>query len=241
MCVFGINRVDLSLGSPRYLDYCNDIKSSGQRLLGVISDVLDMSRLDAGRVRLEKSEFSVAAAIDNAVDGVRAWAGEKSITVATGALPETKIHADHLAVERILAILLRNAVKFTPETGRIAVRAHLVQSAMNIYVEDNGVGISAEALPHLGRPFEQRHDVLENGLKGSGLGLAIARSLIDLHGGSMRIRSAQGIGTVVMVRLPTRHVPIAEAAPRQKPLRTIPLPRRLPRQALRAVETTHAP
>jgi two-component system, cell cycle sensor histidine kinase PleC len=227
------------LGAPRYVDYCNDIRTSGQHLLGVISDVLDMSRLDAGRVRLEKSEFPLASAITNAIESVRAWADEKSITLAADPIPETKIQADRLAVERILAILLRNAVKFTPENGHVAIRVRLIQGAMNIYVEDDGIGIPAEALPHLGRPFEQRHDLMENGLKGSGLGLAIARSLVDLHGGSMRIKSAQGVGTAVLVRLPKRQVP-TEPAPRQKPARNLPLPRRQPRQMLRVVENSQA-
>jgi two-component system, cell cycle sensor histidine kinase PleC len=222
------------LGSPRYGEYCNDIRASGQHLLGVISDVLDMSRLDAGRVRLEKSEFPVAAAIANAVEGVRNWAAEKSITIATSDLPETKIHADRPAIERILAILMRNAAKFTPESGRIDVRVRCVQGATNIYVADSGVGIPAEALPHLGRPFEQYHGLLQNGYKGSGLGLAIARSLVELHGGSLRIRSSPGYGTIVLVHLP-RQRQIPDVTPRQRPSRGVPTPRRLPRQTLKAV------
>ena len=222
-----------ALGSPRYVEYCDDIRASGQRLLGVISDVLDMSQLETGRVRLEKTEFPVATAIAQSIEGVRGWAREKSIAIAARDLPEGAVHADRPAIERILTILLRNAVKFTPERGRVGVRARLVQGAMNIYVEDSGVGIPREAIPHLGRPFEQRHGTLENGYKGSGLGLAIARSLVELHGGTLRIRSREGVGTIVMIHLPKR--PTIEAPPRHKPARNLAPPRRAPRPALRSV------
>jgi two-component system cell cycle sensor histidine kinase PleC len=225
-----------ALGSPRYMDYCNDIRSSGERLLNVISDVLDMSRLDAGRVRLEKSEFFIDAAVDKALEGVRAWAQEKSIDVTVPELPQVKVHADRLALERVLAILLRNAVKFSSEQGSIAVRCRNLPGALNIYVQDNGVGISPEALSQLGRPFEQYNSRLDNGFKGSGLGLAIARSLIDLHGGSLRIRSKPGMGTIVMVHLPKGPAPIVEPPiPRQRLSRTLAPQRHPQRQALRSV------
>ncbi|MGH6853127.1 MAG: sensor histidine kinase, partial [Methylocella sp.] len=125
--------------------------------------------------------------------------------------PDTSIHADRAAIEKILTILLRNAVKFTPNCGRVSVRARMVQGALNIYVEDTGIGIPPAPLARLGRPFEQLDKTLDNGMKGSGLGLAIARSLVDLHGGSIRIRSSLGNGTIVLV-----HLPDSRDAPRQK-------------------------
>jgi len=190
------------LGSPRYVDYCNDIRQSGQYLLGVISDVLDMSRLEAGRVRLEKTDFEIDAAVSAALAGVKATAEEKQISLLAEASPQTMIHADRTAIEKILLILLRNAIKFTPEHGRVTVRTRMNQGTLNIYVEDTGMGIPPAPLARLGRPFEQLHGSMSNGMKGSGLGLAIARSLVDLHGGSMRIRSTVGSGTIVLVRLP---------------------------------------
>ncbi|MGA3302770.1 MAG: ATP-binding protein [Methylovirgula sp.] len=223
------------LGSPRYLDYCNDIKASGQRLLSVISDVLDMSRLDAGRVRLEKSEFFLDAVVEKALDQVRGWAEEKAITIEALALPQIKLHADRLALERVLAILLRNAVKFTDEQGRIAIRCRNMNGSTSIYVEDNGVGISAEALAQLGRPFEQFNAILEDGCKGSGLGLAIARSLVDLHGGSLRIRSKPGRGTIVRIRLPKMQATaLPETPPRPRPLRLLAPVRHQPRGLVRS-------
>ncbi len=220
------------LGSPKYVDYSSDIRQSGQYLLGVISDVLDMSRLEAGRVRLQKTEFEIDAAVAGAVAAVEQIARDKEISVAAETLPDKRIHADRDAFEKILTILLRNAVKFTPAEGRVSVRTRIVQGALNLYVEDTGIGIPAGPLARLGRPFEQLDNGLDNGMRGSGLGLAIARSLVDLHGGSMRIRSTVGAGTIVLV-----HLPQSRDAPRQKLLTaTAPLRRPpAPPQKLRAL------
>jgi two-component system cell cycle sensor histidine kinase PleC len=223
--VFGV------LGSPKYADYCRDIKQSGQYLLGVISDVLDMSRLEAGRVRLQKNEFEIDEALGGALAAIEAIAKEKEIVVAAKTLPAKRIHADRAAVEKILTILLRNAVKFTPPSGRVSLRARIVQGGLNVYVGDTGMGIPAAPLARLGRPFEQLDGALDNGMKGSGLGLAIARSLVDLHGGSMRIRSSVGAGTIVLV-----HLPQSRDAPRQKLLMAAGAARRPPPpQKLRAM------
>ncbi len=215
-----------ALGSPRYVDYSRDIRASGQYLLGVICDVLDMARLEAGRVRLEKADVGVDSVIAAAVETVAVAAREKEIVVAAQAAPDAKLHADRAALQRIVSTLLRNAVKFTPEKGRINVRLRRIHGAMNIYVEDTGIGIAPEALPRLCRPFEQWNDMLDNGMKGSGLGLAIARSLVDLHGGTMRIRSKLGGGTIVLV-----HLPVKEAAAQQQLLRAA-MPRKPQGRAL---------
>ncbi len=193
-----------TLGSPAYADYCRDIMGSGRYLLRIISDVLEMSQLESGRVRIQSQNFAIDAAINAAVDSIRPVAAEKEIGVEAEPLPDGEIHADRSAIEKILAILLRNAVKFTPNGGRVSVRTRIVQGALNIYVKDTGIGIPAAKLARLGQPFEQLGGTLDNGMKGSGLGLAIVRSLVDLHGGSMRIRSAVGNGTIVLVHLPQK-------------------------------------
>ncbi len=210
------------LGSPQYVNYSSDIKQSGEYLLAVISDILEMSRLEAGRVRLQKTDFEIDAAVAEAVSAIEPIAREKDIAVVAETLPDGRIHADRDAFLKILAVLLRNAVKFTPNDGRVSVRSRIVQGALNIYVEDTGMGIPAAPLARLGRPFEQLDGGLDNGMKGSGLGLAIARSLVDLHGGSMRIRSTVGAGTIVLVHLPqtrdaTRQKLLMAAAPPRRP------------------------
>jgi len=210
-----------ALGSQKYLDYCSNIKESGEYLLGVISNVLDMSSLEAGSMRLEKSEFEIDGVVREALAAVDATAREKEIRVFAECLPEKRIHADRGKVAKVLTLLLRNALKFTPPHGRISLRTRLIQGALNVYVEDNGVGMPAEARARIGQPFEQTDGALDNGMKGAGLGLAIAQSLVEMHGGSMRIRSEVGVGTIVFV-----HFPDAKDAPRQKLMLTAPAARR---------------
>ena len=190
------------LGSPLYAEYCRDIHASGQRLLEVIADILEMSRLEAGRVRLVKDSFAIEGAVTDAVATVAARAEAQGIAIRIDVQGETALVADRSAVEKILMILLNNAVKYTPADGTVVVRARAAQGAVNLYVEDSGIGITPEAIARLGKPFEQTEQALKDGMRGSGLGLAIARSLVDLHGGSMRIRSQPGSGTIVLVHLP---------------------------------------
>jgi two-component system cell cycle sensor histidine kinase PleC len=206
-----------SLGSPKYLDYCEHIEDSGHYLLNVISDVLDMSRLEAGRIKLNKVQFEVAAAVAQAVRQVDGAARLKDVSIDVDVSAADAIFADQDAVERILLTLLRNAVKFSPERGVITIGAEAFDDQVYIYVEDNGPGIAPHDLSHLGRPFEQADTTLANGMKGSGLGLAIANSLIELHGGSLRINSRPGEGAIVLVALPRspvaqRRMPLAVAS-----------------------------
>ena len=198
------NQVFGKLGAPKYVDYCNHIHESGHYLLDVITDVLDMSSLEAGRVHLARQEFEIDKTVERALDDVRDIATLKGITLIAEATPGARLVADPASMEKILITLLRNAVKFTPEGGRVTLRTREVNGTMNIHVEDTGVGIDPQALQRLGRPFEQLAPTLENGMKGSGLGLAIARSLIELHHGTMRIRSTVGAGTIVQVQLPAQ-------------------------------------
>jgi two-component system, cell cycle sensor histidine kinase PleC len=109
---------------------------------------------------------------------------------------------DAKALSQMITHLATNALKFTSEGGRAALRAKRIGEAIHIYFEDNGNGIAPELIERIGRPFEQSGAVIDNGFKGSGLGLAISRSLAELHGGNLRIRSKVGIGTIVMLKLP---------------------------------------
>ena len=209
------------LGSPKYADYSAHIRASGRHLLGIICDVLDMSTLEAGRLTLVKTEFDLDTLVASAFESVALEAREKQIALFAENLRVSNVRADREAIEKIIGKLVRNAVKFTPSGGRVSVRCRLMDGAVNVYVEDTGVGIPAEALARIGRPFEQLNPPLQNGIKGSGLGLAIARSLAELHGGSLRIRSHVGAGTIVRVRLPiATSIPAAmpERARRSQPM-----------------------
>ncbi len=191
-----------SLGSPKYGEYCRDIHQSGAYLLGVINDILDMSRIEAGRMILELDDLVLDDLVEESVRIVRAQAEAQKIKVVTDVGKNLKMRGDRKALKQIMLNLLSNAVKFTPEGGSITVRARTTGSAVTFSVEDTGIGIAAEALKKLGRPFEQVGNQFTKSHRGSGLGLAITSSLAELHGGAMRIRSREGHGTIVSVRLP---------------------------------------
>lgn len=191
------------LGSDKYAGYAADIRSSGEAILALITDVLEMSRLEAGRVRLCRSLFPIDDTIAAALASIEQQAAVKGLRVDVKTTPGCFLHADRMAVEKVLQTILANACKFTADGGAIAVRARSQPGGLNIFVADDGVGVAPGAIARLGRPFEQIDTVLRNGMKGSGLGLAIARSLTELHGGSLRLKSRLGEGTVVMVHFPT--------------------------------------
>jgi two-component system cell cycle sensor histidine kinase PleC len=148
---------------------------------------------------------------------VSARANDKKLTLTARIGGGISLLADHRLLKQILLNLLSNAVKFTPEGGSITIRARATGATISIAIADTGIGIPQDALARLGRPFEQVESQLTKSHQGSGLGLAIAKSLVELHHGTMRIRSTLGRGTMVLLRLPSRREPVqkdelAEAA-----------------------------
>ncbi|MDX7950373.1 ATP-binding protein [Lichenihabitans sp. Uapishka_5] len=202
------------LGSTRYVDYAVDIHDSGRRLLGVISDVLEMSRLEAGRVDLDYSLFAVKGVLEDAINRHRDSASARGVSLTLEADSGILVRADRMALSKVVHNLLVNAIRFTPSQGRIVARASLAEHGVALVVEDNGVGIAPAALTRLGRPFEQPGATLVDGMKGSGLGLAIVRSIMELHGGALSIQSTVGHGTSVTASIPSA-LPIRNEVPHQ--------------------------
>ena len=198
------------IGCDKYAEYCHDIRSSGQYLLSVINDILDMSRIEAGRIDLARKPVVLDQVVARATKLVSELARSKALSLVVDGLPGFTISADERALQQILVNLLQNAVKFTGAGGTVALRMRRAATGVNLYVEDTGIGIPRGALGKLGRPFEQVETEFSKTYKGSGLGLAIARSLCELHGGSLRIRSQEGVGTIVMVHLPMK--PLSKVA-----------------------------
>ena len=192
------------LGNAKYVDYADDIASSGRYLLAVISDVLEMARLDSGRVRIDPKLVEIADALKAAFADLQDEAAAKAVTLVADVAPRTSLHADARALDKILAALIGNAVKFNRDGGQVGVRVRPAAGGTNLFIEDDGVGIAPSALALIGRPFTPAGALMRDGMKGSGLGLAIARSLVEMHGGSLRIRSLVGRGTIVMLHLPGR-------------------------------------
>jgi two-component system cell cycle sensor histidine kinase PleC len=198
-----------ALGADKYHEYCRDIRQSGQYLLEVINDILDMSKIEAGRLKLDPEEVELDRVLADALRVVTTRAQEKNLTVISAIAPDILFRADRRALKQIALNLLSNAVKFTQPNGRISVRGRLSRGSVVIAIQDTGIGIARGVLQKLGQPFEQVESQLTKTHHGSGLGLAIAKSLIEMHGGAMRIRSVLGAGTSVVVHLPVDGPPAA--------------------------------
>jgi len=191
-----------SLGQPRYVGYCRDIHDSGRYLLDFVDDILEMSKIEAGDIQLQRERFSVDRMLSDLLRSMRGNAEAKSLSLHPVWPAAIEVDADRRALRLIIRNLLSNAIKFTLEGGRVGVRVRRYGDKVSIFVEDSGIGIPPDSIHKLGRPFEQVQTQFTKAHKGSGLGLSIAKSLTELHGGTLRIRSALSIGTVVMVTLP---------------------------------------
>jgi signal transduction histidine kinase len=201
------------LGAQQYREYANDIRRSGTYLMDLIEDMLDAVRLEAGALKLTPEPADLAAEIRSSYAAVRPEAERKQLVFAVevaGDVPPLEI--DLRALRRILLNLLGNAVKFTDTGGSITVTATLDGSDVVLAISDTGIGIAAEKIGLLGRPFVQVDESLTRRHAGSGLGLAICKGLAEAMGGRLEIVSRVGHGTTVTVRLPA--IPVLGASGR---------------------------
>jgi two-component system, cell cycle sensor histidine kinase PleC len=171
-------------------------------LLALINDILDMSKIEAGKMTLQKEPIDLPETIEQCMRIVRGRADEKDIRVQIDVDDAPEIDADPRALKQVILNLASNAVKFTPEGGRISVRTFSTADGVAIQVTDTGIGIAKEDLPRLGRPFEQIESQHSKSHQGSGLGLALSKSLVEMHGGSLTIESDLGEGTTVTFIMP---------------------------------------
>ncbi len=191
------------MGDRRYVEYARDILASGQHLLALINDILDMSKIEAGKLSLRAEAIDLPEAIADAVRLVRNRAEASGLLLVVDApavLPE--VAADARALKQVLLNLLSNAMKFTPTGGRVQVRAHVEGMEVRIAVSDTGIGIGKADLERLGQPFEQVESQHAKTSHGTGLGLALTKALVHLHGGRFELASEPGVGTVASFTLP---------------------------------------
>ena len=189
------------IGNDQYKQYSTDIYDSGNHLLELINDILDMAKIEAGKLTLSPRPLDPSVAIEQAVRLTKRKAEEKGLSIVVDAEDLPEIEADHRAVKQILLNLLSNAVKFT-DAGAIMVHARASATALTLRVVDTGCGIPPEHLPRLARPFEQVEAELTRNNHGTGLGLALTKSLAEMHGGKLSIQSEVGRGTIVTITLP---------------------------------------
>jgi PAS domain S-box-containing protein len=196
-----------SLGDPRYLDYAADIRDSGQHLLKLINDVLDVSKVEFGKIELSDEPVDVASVVLACVRLMRGRVEAAELHL-THSLPQglPLVQCDELRLKQILLNLLSNAVKFTPTGGRIAIRAALDDRGLGIVIEDSGIGIAASDLDKALRPFGQIDSRLARKYQGTGLGLPLAKSMLELHGGRLELVSTPGVGTKATAWLPAKRI-----------------------------------
>ncbi len=186
-------------------DYVKDIHSSGQHLLNLINDILDLSKIEAGNARLNETEIDLHAILANCqrLMAPRAMSGELEMTAKLPAAPLPALYADPRMLKQILTNLLSNAVKFTPPGGRIEISARLDrEGAYLLEIADSGIGIAADDIPKALARFEQIDGRHSRRFEGTGLGLPLVKALVELHGGRLSLESEVGVGTTVRVRFP---------------------------------------
>jgi len=191
--------------NPKQEEYLNDILSSGKHLLSLINDILDLSKIEAGRMELEAQAFDLPAALDNALTLIRERAARHSIGLVVHVDPAIgEVVADERKVKQVLLNLLSNAVKFTPEGGKITMSAALNGEAVAVSVADTGIGIAAGDQEAVFEEFRQVGDDYARKREGTGLGLALARRLVELHGGTLSLESELGKGSTFTFTIPVR-------------------------------------
>ena len=190
------------LGSKKYREYSNDIHASGQYLLEVINDILDMSKIEAGRIKLDIEDCNVVEIIEDCRKIIHPRAKENSIKLTVMSICEDALKADGRALKQIILNLLTNSVKFTDAHGTIKISTHVKDTIMTFSITDDGIGIPEHDVEKLAHPFEQVENQFTKSHDGSGLGLAISRSLVELHDGTLTIESEKGVGTTVSFTLP---------------------------------------
>jgi two-component system, cell cycle sensor histidine kinase PleC len=194
------------MGAPKYIEYASDIRKSGQFLLDVINDILDMSKIEAGRVELELSEVEMSSMLEEVMRLVGPRAAEGQIALKFDLKNSVPVFADRRALKQVFINLISNAIKFTPEGGAVTIKSSVTSDQINVQIIDTGIGIPPRDIEKLGRPFEQVENQFTKSKGGSGLGLAISKSLLHLHGGDLSIASKEGVGTTVTVFIPIKQV-----------------------------------
>jgi signal transduction histidine kinase len=190
--------------NEKQAEYLEDILSSGNHLLSLINDVLDLSKVEAGQVELELAPFSLQDALERGVAMVRERATRDGVRVTLAANPDVDVVAgDERRIRQVIFNLLTNAVKFTPPGGSVDVRAKPVNGEVRVSVADTGRGIAGEDLRRIFEEFQQTEAGIEQG-EGTGLGLALSKRLVELHGGRIWVDSELGRGSTFVFTLPTK-------------------------------------
>jgi two-component system, cell cycle sensor histidine kinase DivJ len=192
-----------ALGEARYRDYARLIHESGEHLLNVVNDILDMSKIEAGKFKIVKEPFEVASLVKSCCDLMRHTAEQRSLSLIVDVAPGIpELPADKRACKQMLLNVISNAIKFTDPGGWVRVSARVEGESVELVVADNGIGIAEADLPKLGSPFVQANNSYDRSYDGAGLGLSVVKGLARLHGGQLELASTLGQGTTATILLP---------------------------------------
>ena len=196
------------IANASYKDYAGDINHSGKYLLGLINDILDISRIEAGRAEISEEPVSIVESVAEAILLSEGNAARKKITITTdfpALLP--RLLGDTRGVKQVAINIISNAVKFTPKGGKIVVgAARQSDGSLHFYVRDNGPGMPPDDVRHALDAFNRGRDATKKAIEGTGLGLSIANGIMQLHGGRVEIESMVDVGTTVTCMFPAKRV-----------------------------------
>lgn len=204
------------VGTPRYAEYAADIWCSGRHLLDIVNDILDMSKVESGKLALSEDACDIADVAATSVGMLRELAEKGDVRLSVE-VPRTlpALWADRVRLRQVLINLLSNAVKFTPPGGTVSLRCHIDEAGDCVLsVQDTGIGMTAEEIETALEPFGQADAQLARKFEGTGLGLPLTKRLVELHGGRLDIVSAPSVGTTVSARFPAHRVRPVRERPR---------------------------
>jgi PAS domain S-box-containing protein len=191
------------VGNTRYIEYAHDIRSSGEHLLQLINDILDLSKAEAGQLTLHEGLVDVGAVVETCRRMLGPSIDERRVAVRVSVASDARyLRGDETRLRQIVLNLLSNAVKFTPEGGHVVLAARAEEAATVLAVTDTGIGIAPENLARVMEPFGQIESALSRSMPGTGLGLPLTKRLVELHGGTLDLASEPGAGTTVTLRFP---------------------------------------
>ena len=193
---------------PKYVEYATDINDSGNHLLSIINDILDLAKAEAGKIDLSEKAFDLNAVIDSTLRMCQQKASENRVTLVFNRSEDNlALYADERLVRQVALNLISNAVKFTPGGGRVTIDVRLsLKAGLTMVVKDTGIGIAAKDLDRVLRPFEQVESALSRHHGGTGLGLPYSKKVVEIHGGTLKLSSEVNIGTTVHIEMPASRI-----------------------------------
>jgi signal transduction histidine kinase len=202
------------LGVAAYRDYAQHIHESGMHLLSLVEEMLDLAKVEAGKLQIERVATRPGVLLAESLVMLGSTAEAAKVEIAVDGDPSTwpELEGDPVKLKQVFVNLVGNAIKFTPAGGRVAISAEINGGGLQIRIRDTGIGMRAEDIPLVLQPFYRVHSALDSKHQGAGLGLPFAKSVVELHGGTLAIESELDAGTTVTVTLPLAFPMVAEAA-----------------------------